>query len=54
MDETLALVDALSNKGLDYLHVSLFDFFSTPRRGVEDLTKLESLIFRKQLMIVYH
>ncbi|PGT90613.1 NADH-dependent flavin oxidoreductase [Bacillus sp. AFS040349] len=39
MDETLALVDALSNKGLDYLHVSLFDFFSTPRRGVEDLTK---------------
>ncbi|HZH62685.1 MAG TPA: NADH-dependent flavin oxidoreductase [Metabacillus sp.] len=39
MDETLALVDALANKGLDYLHVSLFDFFSTPRRGVEDLTK---------------
>ena len=39
MDETLALVDALSNKGLDYLHVSLFDFFSTPRRGVKDLSK---------------
>jgi len=39
MDETLSLVDALANKGLDYLHVSLFDFFSTPRRGVEDLTK---------------
>lgn len=39
MDETLALVDALANKGLDYLHVSLFDFFSTPRRGVDDLTK---------------
>ncbi|WP_078433441.1 NADH-dependent flavin oxidoreductase [Metabacillus halosaccharovorans] len=39
MDETLVLVDALSDKGLDYLHVSLMDFFSTPRRGVEDLTK---------------
>ncbi len=39
MNETLALVDALSNKGLDYLHVSLMEFFSTPRRGVEDLTK---------------
>ncbi len=39
MDETLVLVDALSEKGLDYLHVSLMDFFSTPRRGVEDLTK---------------
>lgn len=39
MDDTLALVDALSNKNLDYLHVSLFEFFSTPRRGVEDLTK---------------
>ncbi len=39
MDETLVLVDALSEKGLDYLHVSLMEFFSTPRRGVEDLTK---------------
>jgi len=39
MDETLVLVDSLANKGLDYLHVSLFDFFSTPRRGVDDLTK---------------
>lgn len=39
MDETLVLVDALSDKGLDYLHVSLMDFFSTPRRGVKDLTK---------------
>ncbi|MBD8027443.1 NADH-dependent flavin oxidoreductase [Ureibacillus sp. 179-F W5.1 NHS] len=39
MADTLALVDALANKGLDYLHVSLSEFFSTPRRGVEDLTK---------------
>ncbi|WP_226668841.1 NADH-dependent flavin oxidoreductase [Metabacillus litoralis] len=39
MGDTLTLVDALADKGLDYLHVSLFEFFSKPRRGVEDLTK---------------
>lgn len=39
MADTLALVDTLANKGLDYLHVSLSEFFSTPRRGVDDLTK---------------
>jgi 2,4-dienoyl-CoA reductase-like NADH-dependent reductase (Old Yellow Enzyme family) len=39
MGDTLKLVDALSDKGLDYLHVSLGEFFSEPRRGVEDLTK---------------
>nr|WP_106785157.1 NADH-dependent flavin oxidoreductase [Lysinibacillus timonensis] len=39
MDETIALVDVLAEKSLDYLHVSLNDFFSTPRRGVEDLSK---------------
>jgi 2,4-dienoyl-CoA reductase-like NADH-dependent reductase (Old Yellow Enzyme family) len=36
MADTLSLVDALAGKGLDYLHVSLNDFWSTPRRGVED------------------
>ncbi|MFG6495744.1 NADH-dependent flavin oxidoreductase [Fictibacillus sp. UD] len=36
MADTLALVDALSVKNLDYLHVSLMDFWSEPRRGVED------------------
>ncbi|OOE10128.1 NADH-dependent flavin oxidoreductase [Fictibacillus arsenicus] len=36
MADTLALVDALSVKKLDYLHVSLMDFWSEPRRGVED------------------
>ncbi len=36
MADTLTLVDALADKGLDYLHVSLQDFWSTPRRGVED------------------
>jgi 2,4-dienoyl-CoA reductase-like NADH-dependent reductase (Old Yellow Enzyme family) len=36
MAETLTLVDALADKSLDYLHVSLMDFWSTPRRGVDD------------------
>ncbi|WP_078549797.1 NADH-dependent flavin oxidoreductase [Litchfieldia alkalitelluris] len=39
MDDTLALVDKLADKDLDYLHVSLQEFNSTPRRGVEDLTR---------------
>jgi 2,4-dienoyl-CoA reductase-like NADH-dependent reductase (Old Yellow Enzyme family) len=36
MADTLTLIDALADKNLDYLHVSLQDFWSTPRRGVED------------------
>jgi 2,4-dienoyl-CoA reductase-like NADH-dependent reductase (Old Yellow Enzyme family) len=36
MADTLALVDVLASKELDYLHVSLMEFWSTPRRGVED------------------
>lgn len=39
MAETLALVDTLADKGLDYLHVSITEYFSTPKRGVEDLTR---------------
>ncbi|UOQ49653.1 NADH-dependent flavin oxidoreductase [Gracilibacillus caseinilyticus] len=39
MTETLALVDLLSDKNLDYLHVSLMDFFSKARRGVEDINR---------------
>lgn len=39
MGDTLTLVDTLADKGLDYLHVSLFDFFSKARRGVDDLNK---------------
>lgn len=35
MVETLMLTDALADKGLDYLHVSLMDFWSVPRRGAE-------------------
>lgn len=39
MGDTLAFVDTLADKELDYLHVSLMDFFSTPRRGVENVEK---------------
>ena len=36
MADTLVLIDALANKNLDYLHVSLMDFWSAPRRGVDN------------------
>lgn len=36
MEDTLKLVDVLSDKELDYLHVSLMDFWSKPRRGADD------------------
>jgi 2,4-dienoyl-CoA reductase-like NADH-dependent reductase (Old Yellow Enzyme family) len=36
MADTLSLVDALTDKKLDYLHVSQLDFKAVPRRGVED------------------
>lgn len=36
MADTLELIDTLSEKELDYLHVSLTDFWSKPRRGIDD------------------
>ncbi len=36
MADTLALTDVLADQELDYLHISLQDFWSTPRRGVDD------------------
>jgi 2,4-dienoyl-CoA reductase-like NADH-dependent reductase (Old Yellow Enzyme family) len=36
MADTLKLVDELARKELDYIHVSLFEFWSSPKRGVED------------------
>lgn len=36
MADTLLLIDALADKNLDYLHVSLNDFWSKPKRGIED------------------
>ncbi|WP_285767001.1 NADH-dependent flavin oxidoreductase [Peribacillus sp. SI8-4] len=35
MDDTLALIDGLVKKDLDYLHVSLMEFWSKARRGAE-------------------
>lgn len=36
MAETFVLVDALADKGLDYLHLSVNEFWSVPRRGTDD------------------
>ncbi|MEJ8547528.1 NADH-dependent flavin oxidoreductase [Brevibacillus borstelensis] len=36
MAETLPFVEALAAKPLDYLHISLNDFWSVPRRGIDD------------------
>ena len=36
MADTLVLIDALADNKLDYLHASLQDFWSKPRRGIED------------------
>ncbi|MMZ55282.1 NADH oxidase [compost metagenome] len=35
MADTLVFIDALAEKQLDYMHISLMDFWSKPRRGVE-------------------
>ncbi|MGB8954408.1 MAG: NADH-dependent flavin oxidoreductase [Tumebacillaceae bacterium] len=35
MADSLQLVEALADKSLDYLHISLMDFWSMPRRGVD-------------------
>ncbi|MWV42613.1 NADH-dependent flavin oxidoreductase [Paenibacillus sp. HJL G12] len=45
MADTLKLVDVLANKNLDYLHVSLMDFWSKPRRGVEDNRSRMEIIY---------
>jgi 2,4-dienoyl-CoA reductase-like NADH-dependent reductase (Old Yellow Enzyme family) len=42
MKETLALVDALLEKPLQYLHISLWDFYKKVRRGAEtNLTRMQ-------------
>ncbi|MGE6376746.1 NADH-dependent flavin oxidoreductase [Peribacillus muralis] len=42
MDDTLALIDGLASKKLDYLHVSLMEFWSKARRGAEaDRARIE-------------
>ncbi|KEO84928.1 NADH-dependent flavin oxidoreductase [Tumebacillus flagellatus] len=47
MEETLFLMDHLKEQGLDYLHVSLHDFWSNARRGAdESRTRIELLLER--------
>ncbi|WP_166239779.1 NADH-dependent flavin oxidoreductase [Paenibacillus turpanensis] len=41
MTDTFALIDALADKGLDYLHVSLMEFWSEARRGAEARPRIE-------------
>ncbi|WP_424766919.1 NADH-dependent flavin oxidoreductase [Paenibacillus sp. sgz302251] len=36
MEDTFRLIDELAGKDLDYLHVSLQDFWSAPRRGADE------------------
>ncbi len=36
MADAIRNIDALADQGLDYIHVSLHDFWSIPRRGVDD------------------
>ncbi|OXM87115.1 NADH-dependent flavin oxidoreductase [Paenibacillus rigui] len=45
MADTLKLVEVLANHNLDYLHVSLMDFWSKPRRGVEDNRSRMEIIY---------
>ncbi|EDL66733.1 NADH-dependent flavin oxidoreductase [Bacillus sp. SG-1] len=45
MDDTLVLVDKLADQDLDYIHVSLMDFWSEPRRGVDSgKTRIQYLL----------
>ncbi|WP_019914804.1 NADH-dependent flavin oxidoreductase [Paenibacillus sp. HW567] len=47
MAETFALVDALKEEGLDYLHVSLQELWSLPRRGTDDSRpRIEQIVDR--------
>ena len=47
MEDTLQLVEALSHKQLDYLHVSVMDFWAASMRNKEDTTARAQLIAAK-------
>ena len=44
LEDTLTLVDALTNQGLDYIHVSLGEFFQRPMRDKESTTPIIEMI----------
>jgi 2,4-dienoyl-CoA reductase-like NADH-dependent reductase (Old Yellow Enzyme family) len=47
MADTFVLLDALTEKGLDYIHISLMEFWSKPRRGTEDTrSRIEIILDR--------
>lgn len=48
MADTFALLDALVEKPLQYLHVSLHDFFAHARRGA-DTAQLRTVLLRKHI-----
>jgi 2,4-dienoyl-CoA reductase-like NADH-dependent reductase (Old Yellow Enzyme family) len=47
MEDTLQLVEALSHKQLDYLHVSVMDFWASSMRDKQDTTARAQLIAAK-------
>jgi len=47
MEDTLYLVEALSHKQLDYLHVSIMDFWANSMRDKEDTGSRTQLIWKK-------
>ncbi len=49
MADTLVLTDALADKDLDYLHVSLMDFWSTPRTVSEGSSETRLQLIMKQV-----
>ncbi|WP_339252138.1 NADH-dependent flavin oxidoreductase [Paenibacillus sp. FSL P2-0136] len=47
MADTFTLIDALTAEGLDYLHASLMELWSLPRRGTEDSRpRIEQIVDR--------
>ncbi len=47
MKDTFNLVDAIADKGLDYIHISMLDFWSEARRGVDAVRPRIELIQEK-------
>ncbi|MFD2371517.1 NADH-dependent flavin oxidoreductase [Brevibacillus sp. GCM10020057] len=47
MAETFVLIDALAGRGLDYLHISVNDFWSTAHRGTDDPRSRTEIIYER-------
>ncbi|SEG64465.1 NADH-dependent flavin oxidoreductase [Paenibacillus sp. UNC499MF] len=44
MDDSIQLVNTLADKGLDYIHVSLMDFWSAPRTQDDNRPRIEIIL----------